>query len=41
MINKDDHPYIHEMVSISQYPLSGVVAINRVIGAIENSWGII
>jgi hypothetical protein len=29
------------MVSISEYPLSGVVAINRVMGAIENHWGVI
>ena len=36
-----DHPYIEEMVSISEYPLSGVVAINRVLGAIENHWGIV
>ena len=30
-----------EMISISEYPLSGVVAINRVLGAIEDRWGII
>lgn len=29
------------LVSISEYPLSGVVAINRVLGAIENHWGIV
>jgi len=29
------------MVSISEYPLSGVVAINRVLGAIEAHRGII
>jgi hypothetical protein len=30
-----------EMVSISDYPLSGVVAINRVLGGIENHWGVL
>jgi len=40
-IKRDDHPYLEELVSISEYPLSGVVAINRVLGAIENHWGII
>lgn len=37
-----DHPYIdkNSLISISEYPLSGVVAINRVLGAIENQWGI-
>jgi hypothetical protein len=29
------------MVSISEYPLSGVVAVNRILGAIENHWGIV
>jgi len=36
-----DHPYLSELVSISEYPLSGVVAVNRVIGALENHWGIV
>lgn len=40
-IEAADHPYIQNMVSISEYPLSGVVAINRVMGAIENHWGIV
>jgi len=40
-IKKEDHPYMTDMVSISEYPLSGVVAINRVLGAIENEWGIV
>lgn len=39
-ISHADHPYMQEMVSISGYPLSGVVAINRVLGSIENHWGI-
>jgi rRNA small subunit pseudouridine methyltransferase Nep1 len=40
-INNVDHPYMQELISISQYPLSGVVAINRVLGAIENYLGIL
>ena len=32
---------MQEMISCSEYPLSGSVAINRVIGAIENQWGIV
>ncbi len=39
----EDHPYLSSssLLSISEYPLSGSVAINRVMGAIENHWGII
>jgi len=40
-IVESDHPYIQEMVSISEYPLSGIVAVNRVLGAIEHHWGIV
>jgi rRNA small subunit pseudouridine methyltransferase Nep1 len=40
-IKKEDHPYMTEFISISEYPLSGVVAINRVLGALENHWGIV
>mmetsp|Transcript_16557 Transcript_16557/g.15899 ORF Transcript_16557/g.15899 Transcript_16557/m.15899 type:complete len:231 (+) Transcript_16557:109-801(+) len=40
-IDIKDHPYMQEMVSISEYPLSGVVAINRVLGSIETHWGIV
>lgn len=40
-ISMIDHPYIETLASISEYPLSGVVAINRVLGAIENNWGIV
>ena len=41
-ISLEAHPYLGAtgLVSISEYPLSGVVAINRVLGAIENHWGI-
>ena len=41
MIQVSDHPYITELVSVSEYPLSGVTAINRLMGAIEHRWGII
>jgi rRNA small subunit pseudouridine methyltransferase Nep1 len=40
-ISSDDHPYITQMVSLSEYPLSGVTAINRLLGSIEDRWGII
>jgi hypothetical protein len=32
---------VTELVSVSEYPLSGVVAINRILGAIEANWGIV
>jgi rRNA small subunit pseudouridine methyltransferase Nep1 len=40
-ILKDDHPYIESMFSISEYGLSGAAAINRILGAIENHYGIV
>jgi rRNA small subunit pseudouridine methyltransferase Nep1 len=40
-IKKDDHPYITDMISLSEYPLSGVTAANRLLGAVEARWGII
>ena len=40
-ISVADHPYVTELVSLSEYPLSGVVAINRLLGAVENHWGIV
>jgi rRNA small subunit pseudouridine methyltransferase Nep1 len=40
-ISANDHPYMTEMISLSEYPLSGVTAINRLMGSIENRWGII
>ena len=40
-IKKEDHPYMTELISISEFPLSGNVAINRLFGAIESKWGII
>jgi len=36
-----DHPYVQKLVSISEYPLSGACALNRVCGAIENQWGVV
>jgi len=40
-ITIEDHPYIEKMMSISEYPLSGASAINRILGAIEAHWGIV
>lgn len=32
---------IEEMISVSDFPLSGATAINRILGAIESNWGIV
>lgn len=40
-ITHNDHPYIQQMISISEYPLSGATALSRIIGGIEHHWGII
>ena len=40
-VTVEDHPYIENMFSISEYPLSGAAAINRILGAIEHQWGIV
>jgi len=40
-ITINDHPYIEKMISVSEYPLSGAAAISRILGAIENKWGIV
>ena len=40
-ITVDEHPYIEEMFSISEYPLSGACAIARILGAVESQIGII
>lgn len=37
----DDHPYIQSTFSISEYPLSGAVAVSRLLGGIEQHWGIV
>jgi rRNA small subunit pseudouridine methyltransferase Nep1 len=40
-ITVEDHPYIEKMISVSEYPLSGASAISRILGGIENHWGIV
>jgi rRNA small subunit pseudouridine methyltransferase Nep1 len=40
-ITMNDHPYITEMFSISEYPLSGAAALSRVATGIEHHWGIV
>jgi rRNA small subunit pseudouridine methyltransferase Nep1 len=40
-ITVEDHPYIEKMISVSEYPLSGAAAISRILGGIENHWGIV
>ena len=37
----EDHPYIEQMYSISQYPLSGASALSRVMTGVEHHWGIV
>lgn len=40
-VTTEDHPYIEKMISVSEYPLSGASAINRILGAVEHQWGIV
>jgi rRNA small subunit pseudouridine methyltransferase Nep1 len=40
-IKPEDHPYMTSTISLSEYPLSGVVAANRLLGAIEARHGIL
>lgn len=40
-VTTEDHPYIEKMIGISEYPLSGASAINRILGSIEHQWGIV
>ena len=40
-ITMEDHPYIEEMISVSEYPLSGAAAISRILGGIEEHFGIV
>lgn len=40
-VTVEDHPYIEKMFSVSEYPLSGAAAISRILGGIENHWGIV
>ncbi|CAM9388699.1 unnamed protein product [Ascophyllum nodosum] len=39
-ITREENPEIEEMISISEFPLSGAAAISRLFGGIENAWGI-
>lgn len=40
-VRTEDHPYMEEMLSISEYPLSGAAALSRIVGGIEHQWGIV
>jgi rRNA small subunit pseudouridine methyltransferase Nep1 len=40
-IQRKDHPYLQEMVRISEYPLSGAAALARLAAGIEHYWGIV
>jgi len=40
-VTLDDHPYMEEMFSISEYPLSGAAALSRIMGGIEHLWGVV
>ena len=40
-VTVEDHPFIEKMISISEYPLSGAAAINRILGAMKRQWGIV
>lgn len=40
-VTLDDYPYIEQMISLSEYPLSGAAAISRLMAAIEEQWGIV
>lgn len=37
----EDHPYMEQMFSISEYPLSGASALSRITSGIEHHWGIV
>ena len=40
-VTLQDHPYLEQMLSISEYPLSGAAALSRIITGIEHLWGIV
>ena len=40
-IQLEDHPYIEEFISVSEYPLSGAGALSRIMTGIEHHWGIV
>lgn len=40
-VKLEDHPYMEEMFSISEYPLSGAAALSRITSGLEHHWGIV
>jgi len=40
-LDKTTTPYVQEFISVSEYPLSGAKAIDRLLGAFEKNWGIL
>lgn len=40
-VKLEDHPYMQEMISVSEYPLSGAAALARLACGIEEHWGIV
>ena len=40
-VRMDDYPFIEQMISVSEYPLSGAAAIARLLGAMEERWGVV
>ena len=40
-VTKENTPYVDEMISLSQYPLSGAQAITRLTNALERHLGIL
>ena len=40
-VQLEDHPYMEQMISVSEYPLSGAAALSRIASGIENYWGIV
>lgn len=40
-VTMEDYPYIEQMISLSEYPLSGAAAISRMMAAIEERWGVV
>ena len=39
-VKLEDHPYMEEMIRISDYPLSGAAALSRIAFGIEEHWGV-
>jgi rRNA small subunit pseudouridine methyltransferase Nep1 len=40
-LSDETTPYVEKWLSVSEYPLSGAVAISRTLNAFENKWGIL